>query len=215
MAFAIAFAAVLAPALTAALAAAFAAMLTAAARCFCGVVLRTGKWFVGEMILLDGFFVCLNWCCLYFIVVSHFCFVLVFTALVFTVFEFVPVELAGRSGATDAVVSAVLGKWIACEISAGHDAHAVRVREALELALAKQRTPQEECVSELQAKASQFMICINALRPAVDGHKDLRCRLPSHILHMIPTFQTFSDNIPIVNLHMRPTTLHVSTAPPS
>ena len=73
--------------------------------------------------------------------VSHFSFALVFTALVFAVFEFVLVELAVRSGATNAVVSAVLGRWLACEMSAGHDAHAVRVREALEIALAQQRTP--------------------------------------------------------------------------
>ena len=63
MALAIAFAAALAPALTAALAAALAAMFTAAARCFCGGVFRTGKWFVGEMVLPDGFCVCLNCCC--------------------------------------------------------------------------------------------------------------------------------------------------------
>ena len=43
----------------------------------------------------------------------------------------------------------------------------ILVREALKLALAQKRTQEKECVTELQAKASQFMICINALRPAV------------------------------------------------
>ena len=36
-----------------------------------------------------------------------------------------PVELAVRCGATDAVVKAVPVRWLACEMSAGHDTHAV------------------------------------------------------------------------------------------
>ena len=72
MAFATAFAAALAPALTAAIAAALVAMFTAAARCFSGVVLRTGKWFVGEVILPDGFF------CLLELMLLVFCFCFTF-----------------------------------------------------------------------------------------------------------------------------------------
>ena len=51
-----------------------------------------------------------------------------------------------------------------------------RVREVLELALAQQRRQENECVSELEAKAIKLVICINAFRPAVEGRKDISSR---------------------------------------
>ena len=68
--------------------------------------------------------------------------------------------------------------WLACAMSAvyGWQAMRHRVREVLELALAQQRRQENECVSELEAKAIKVVICINAFRPAVEGRKDISSR---------------------------------------